>query len=105
MVPRMRALVVTVLLAAACNTSPEELGRERGAVETMVAWPCKDGRALGAVVGGDLKTDWTAKRNPDGSYRVVFHGAPAATWDVREQGHTATPVDDGARAAWVRCQR
>lgn len=96
-----------LLWAAGCSggSNPNELARERGAIELLTAWRCQAGAShLSDVTGGDLKTDWTAARQADGSYRVSFrHGGQVDTWMVRLGEQTVTPESEGARVAWQKC--
>ncbi|HEX2568844.1 MAG TPA: hypothetical protein VH877_04735 [Polyangia bacterium] len=96
-----------LLSVAGCSggSDPNELARERGAVELLTAWRCQGGAShLRDVTGGDLKTDWTAARQADGSYRVTLRrGGQVDTWRVRPGEQTVTPESEGARAAWQKC--
>jgi hypothetical protein len=106
----VRRAILSVLALVACagcrgSSDPAEMARERGAIELLRAWPCADGKShFGDVAGGDLKTDWAAARQPDGSYRVtIAQGGRRDSWAVRVDERQVRPETDGARGAWSAC--
>ena len=104
----MRWLPLAIVLVAGCDaaSSPSEFARERGAIEMLTSWPCRSGKTLGALTGGDLKTDWSASAIPASSDYVVVlhHEGVVATWHLQTIKHSATPFDAAANSLWKRCQ-
>ena len=99
-------IVVFALAISACSGSdPAEMARERGAIELLTSWPCGASHYR-EIAGGDLKTDWTAKRDGEGGYRVTLRrGGEVDTWTVRVAERAVTPDTAGAKESWMKCRQ